>query len=573
MPAQAAIKAHYTVSFPEPQTHYAEVKLVLSGLTKKKVLDLKMPVWTPGSYLVREFSKNVESFSSKENTEKISKNGWRITPAGDQAEIHYKVYAFELSVRNSFIDVDMALLNGSSIFYRVDQDKVVYTISIQAPIQWKQINTALKSTGNSPWERTAADFDELVDAPILVGNQAVHTFDVKGVPHTVAMAGQVEYDADRLVSDMQKVCTEASNIVGEHPCSSYTFLIVNASSGSGGLEHANSCVLHTSRTVYANEGQYKNFLSLVAHEYFHLWNVKRIRPIELGPFDYDNENYTRQLWISEGFTSYYDDLICQRAGIISGDRLLEITASNINTIENLPGNAIQSVGDASFDAWVKYYRPNENSNNTTTNYYTKGSLIALLLDLKIIAQSKGAKNLDDLMRALYRDFYKEKKRGFTEEEFKKECEKLTDSDLSSFFDEYVYGTTPLDYASYFEKIGLKLLNLNADRAELGLGAAFNTGGGKMVVSSIQRQTPAWKYGLNVNDEIVGVNGARVGTDLNPFLANKSAGDTLKLLISRDGFLRELPITLEPFRSFSARVEKVSKPSEDQLQLLRKWWKQ
>jgi predicted metalloprotease with PDZ domain len=236
------------------------------------------------------------------------------------------------------------------------------------------------------------DFDELVDSPILVGNQAVYSFDVKGVPHTVAMAGQADYDAKRLTTDMQKVCEEATNVIGEHPCTDYTFIVVNASSGSGGLEHANSCVLHTARTVYTNETQYKNFLGLVAHEYFHLWNVKRIRPIELGPFDYDNENYTSMLWISEGFTSYYDDLICQRAGILSADRFLEISASNINTIENLPGNQVQPVCEASFDAWIKYYRSNENSSNATTNYYSKGSVLALLLDLEIVSATRRERN-------------------------------------------------------------------------------------------------------------------------------------------------------------------------------------
>jgi predicted metalloprotease with PDZ domain len=574
MLAEAAIQAKYTLSFPEPHTHYIEVTLTLSGLTTKKPLDLKMPVWTPGSYLVREFSKNVEGFSSKGKIEKVAKNTWRLIPTESTMEVTYKVYAFELSVRNAFVDTDMGLLNGSSIYYRIDsKEKVEYKVDILPPTHWKQINTALKSVNNSIWQRAAEDFDELIDAPILVGNQAVHTFDVKGVPHTVAMAGQVEYDANRLVSDMQKMCTEAANIVGEHPCSNYTFLIVNASGGSGGLEHANSCVLHTARTSYANEGQYKNFLSLVAHEYFHLWNVKRIRPIELGPFDYDNENYTRQLWISEGFTSYYDDIICQRAGVITPERLLEITSSNINTIENLPGNEVQSVGDASFDAWVKYYRPNENSGNTTTNYYTKGSILGLLLDIEILSYSKGAKSLDDLMRTLYQKYYKEKKRGFTEEEFKKECEQLAGKNLDAFFSEYVYGTSSFNYAPYFDKLGLKLLNMNADKADLGLGASFNNSGGKMTVAGILRNTPAWKYGLNVNDELIAVNGARASGDLNPFLANKTAGDTLSVLISRDGFLRELAITLEPYHTFSARIEKVSKPNESQLALLRRWWKQ
>lgn len=566
--SDAAPVARYSLSFPEPQTHYVQVKVKLSGMGKKPVA-FKMPVWTPGSYLVREFSRNVESVTANGKLEKVAKNTWRVTPASDEIELSYQVYAYELSVRTSFIDADMAVLNASSLFCRIEtKEKVNYEVTIAPHASWKQINTSLKKLGDDKWSLKATDFDELVDSPVLVGNQAVHTFEVKGVPHTVAMAGQVEYDATRLVNDMKNVCTAASEIVGEHPCTDYTFLIVNASGGSGGLEHANSCLLHTSRGVYNNEGQYKNFLSLVAHEYFHLWNVKRIRPIELGPFDYDNENYTKGLWISEGFTSYYDDLICQRAGVISAERLLEITGSNINTIENLPGNSIQPVSEASFDAWIKYYRPHENSNNATTNYYTKGSIIGLLLDLEILGSTKGEKSLDDLMQALYKKYYKDKKRGFTEEEFKKECELLAGHNLDTFFADYVYGTKSFDYNTYLEKAGLKFTNLNADKGDLGLGASI--AGGK--ITSVGRNTPAWKYGLNVNDELLAINGYRFLGDLNPFIANKNAGDKLKLLVSRDGIVRELELILEPYRSTAARVEKVGKPTETQLVVMKKWLK-
>jgi len=570
MSVDASVVAEYSLSFPEPHTHYIEVELTLKEWGKKP-LELKMPVWTPGSYLVREFSKSVESFSANGKVEKRSKNTWKITPSEDNVKIRYKIYAFELSVRTSFVDEDLALLSNAAVFCRVGtKEKITYQVTITPSSNWKQISTSLKSVGNDNWKRTASDFDELIDSPILIGNQAIHSFDVKGVPHTVAMAGKVEYDPNRLVNDMQKVCLEASKVIGEHPCTNYTFIIVNASGGSGGLEHANSCVLHTARTSYTNEGQYKNFLGLVAHEYFHLWNVKRIRPIELGPFDYDNENYTKQLWISEGFTSYYDDLICQRAGVITPDRFLEITSSNINAIENLAGDKIQPVSEASFDAWIKYYRPSENSSNSTTNYYTKGSLIGLLLDIEIISSTKGEKSLDDLMKALYQKYYKDKKRGFTEAEFQKECEIVASKGLNSFFQKHIYGTEPLNYTTYFEQIGVKMSNLNAGRADLGLGASLGNSGGKTVVTSIVRNTPAWKYGLNVNDEIIAVDGYRLSGDISQFVAGKDEGDTLKLLIARDGIMRELKITLEPYTMLAARVERIPKPNENQLFLQKKW---
>jgi predicted metalloprotease with PDZ domain len=568
----ATMKIQYSLSFPEPQTHYIEVSLTISG-HKNKALDLKMPVWTPGSYLVREFSRHVESLSSSNGkTAKLAKNHWHITPNNtEDIKISYKVYAFELSVRTSFVDADMALLNGASIFFRIDtKENLPYEVSISPASNWKQINTSLKNVNENAWKLTADNFDELIDSPILLGNQAIHSFEVNGIVHIVAMAGQVEYDPKRLTTDMKTICTEATKVIGEHPCKDYTFIIVNASSGSGGLEHANSCVLHNSRTAYTNEGQYKNFLGLVAHEYFHLWNVKRIRPIELGPFDYDNENYTSMLWISEGFTSYYDDLICQRAGILTSDRLIEISASNINTIENAPGNKIQPVCEASFDAWIKYYRSNENSNNATTNYYSKGSVLALMLDIEIISTSNGKKTLDDLMKVLYKKYYKELKRGFTEAEFQKETEAIVGKKLDDFFLNYVQGTKTIDYNYYFDKAGLKLTNLNAGKADLGLGASIGNAGGRMTVTSVLRNAPAWKCGLNVNDEIIAIDNYRVGSDISQFVNQKNAGDSLNLLINRDGLIRKLEIVLEPYLTFSFKLEKVLEPDEIQLAILKKW---
>lgn len=568
-----ATKAVYKVSFPEPHTHYIEVSLDLP-IQKKKVVDLKMPVWTPGSYLVREFARHVESIAVGANAKvkKVAKNHWQILPAENgTVHITYRVYAFELSVRTSFVDADMAVLNGASVFLRVDsKEKSEYEIQIQPHPTWRKVSTALKTVGDNPFMRKADDFDELVDAPILLGNQAIFTFDVAGVPHIVAMAGQAEYDENRLKDDMKKVCLEASKVIGEHPCKEYTFLIINASGGSGGLEHANSCLLHTSRNVYNHEGHYKNFLGLVAHEYFHLWNVKRIRPIELGPFDYDNENYTNLLWISEGFTSYYDDLICQRAGIIPTDRFLEITASNLNTIENMPGNLVQPLCESSADAWIKYYRSNENSNNSATNYYTKGSIIGLLLDLQIIDATNGKHGLDTLMRILYQKYYKKMGRGFTEDEFQKEVEKLVGQEMNDFFDGYIKGVEPIKYNEYFKRAGYKLINLNEGKAELGLGVGLNTNGGKAIVTSVLKGSPSWKYGVNVNDEVIAVDNYRVGTEINSILNLRDGGDTVSVLISRDGLVRSLQVKLEPYVSFNFRLEKQPNLAPTELRVMKKW---
>lgn len=564
------MKFTYTLSFPEPQTHYIEVSLQISG-HKKNQVDIKMPVWTPGSYLVREFSRHIEKLESKDGSvKKMSKNHWSFKADSEKdVVVTYKIYAYEMSVRTSFVDADMALLNGASIFFRDATNlNTEYEVIIKAPKEWRQINTSLKESG-SQWKRKAENFDELVDSPILLGNQSVYTFDVSGVPHTLAMAGEAEYDPKKLVEDMQKVCTSASEIIGEHPCKDYTFLVINASSGSGGLEHANSCVLHTSRTLYNNEGQYKNFLGLVAHEYFHLWNVKRIRPIELGPFDYDNENYTTMLWLSEGFTSYYDDLICAKAGVITPERFMEISGSNINNIENTPGSKVQSVADASFDAWIKYYRANENSQNATSNYYTKGSVIAMLLDLQIIANSKGQKCLDDLMKLLYTKFYKTQGRGFTQLEFKSEAETFA-GNLDLFFTDYINGTEPIDYKPYFEKLGLKLVNLNEGKIEIGLGAGINQTSNRTMISSVIRNSPAWKYGLNVNDEILAIDSSRLNGDLPQILATKKTDDEIQLIVNRDGVVKQIKLKLEPYSIFSYKLEKKPDGNATNDILFNKW---
>jgi len=568
----AETKIQYTLSFPEPHTHYVEVELKISG-HHQKPLDLKMPVWTPGSYLVREFSRHVESVRCEGGqVAKKAKNHWRITPdSKKELSIFYKVYAFELSVRTSFVDADMALLNGASIFMRLDsKEKTEYWVNLLPPETWKKVNTTLAVVEENVWKRKASNFDELVDSPILLGNQAVHSFEVASVPHTLVMAGQADYDANRLTTDIQKICKEATKVIGEQPCKEYAFLVINANSSSGGLEHANCCVLHANRSLYKNEIQYGNFLGLVSHEYFHLWNVKRIRPIELGPFDYDNENYTTMLWISEGFTSYYDDYICQRAGLISSDRFLDLMVSNINSIENMPGNKVQPVSEASFDAWIKYYRTNENTHNTNTNYYSKGAILAMLLDLEIISASKGTKSLDDLMRVLYQKYHKKLGHGFSEAEFQKELENIVGKKMDGFFRQYVHGAEAIDYPYYFEKTGFKLNNLKLGKKDVGLGIGTSTKDGKTVITSVLRNGPAWKYGLNVNDELEAIDGYKIASDLNQFLSAKQAGDTLKIMVNRDGLLREISLILEPYSSSSFRLEALPNPTDEQMAVMRKW---
>ncbi|MDZ7936574.1 MAG: hypothetical protein U5M51_16765 [Emticicia sp.] len=350
----------------KPQTHYFDVEMKLSNFDAKTkqqgFLDLKMAVWTPGSYLIREYAKNVESFSVSSDSkavksDKINKNTWRVRLlAGiNEATVKYRVYANELTVRTSFIDDSHGYINPACVFMYVnDWRQVSSTINIKPYKNWNTISTALKSLGNNTFE--AANLDELIDSPIEIGTQKVLTFELKGIPHKIAMYGEVKMDEAKVTTDFKKVCETAMSVVGEHPCKDYTFLIHNLAIGGGGLEHLNSTTCQTSRMTYSNDRMYQGFMSLIAHEYFHLWNVKRIRPKALGPFDYENENYTHLLWFSEGCTSFYQSYILRRANMMTPEEYLTKYAAEINTIENQPGNQVQSATESSWDAWIKYYR-------------------------------------------------------------------------------------------------------------------------------------------------------------------------------------------------------------------------
>jgi predicted metalloprotease with PDZ domain len=286
---------------------------------------------------------------------------------------------------------------------------------------------------------------------------------------------------------------------------------------------------------------YLEFISLCAHEYFHLWNVKRLRPAALGPFNYGEENYTTGLWVAEGFTSYFDDLIVYRAGIYTENEYLNVVEKNINDAENAPGKHVQSVAEASFDAWIKYYRQNENSNNSQVNYYVRGGVLALLLDLMIIRHSKGLYNINDVMRDAYNQFYLQRNQGFTEAELKAIIEQYAGENLDWFYDNHVFGTKQIDY-SIFAAFGLQLVNQNEGKLELDLGIVIND---KNAIQSVRKNSACEKGGLNVNDEIIAINNFRYTTGLlNQFTENKSAGDTLQITISRSGMLQTFDVTLQ-----------------------------
>ncbi len=577
--AIAAPTIHFEVSFKEPQAHYAEIKMEISDL-RKDYIDVKMPVWTPGSYLVREYAKHVERVEACDAdgallaVEKIDKNTWRIqSDKAKKVTFSYHIYGFEVSVRTNFIDDSHAFLSPAATFMYIDgMLNHPAEVTIIPHANWSKVSTGLDAVAGKPNTFHATDFDILFDSPIEVGNQDVFTFEAAGVHHEIAMVGGGNYDKERLKTDCAAIVEEATSIFGVNPNKRYVFIVHNYQSGGGGLEHLNSTVLGASRNGYQTERSYVGFLGLVAHEYFHLWHVKRLRPAELGPFDYDKENYTSALWIMEGFTAYYDNLLLRRCGFLNENGYLQAISNDVNAVENRPGNNVQPVALASFDAWIKYYRPDENSANTSVSYYNKGALMAMLLDVKILAATAGKKRLDDALKAAYEKFYIKEQRGFEIPEFQSLVEQVAGTSVADIFDA-AHAVGPLDYNHYLNPVGYELVDYNEGRQVPDLGFNTSTNDGRIMVTGVTRGTGAWNGGINVRDEILAINGERLdanGRELNRLMQSADVGDKLDVLIARDGKIREVTITLTADLAGSFRIVPLKNVSAAQERLGKLW---
>ena len=575
--AQTAPPIRYTINFPAPQTHYVDVTATVPTAGRADV-DLMMAVWTPGSYLVREYARNVEAVSAVGangrvlDVDKSKKNHWRVTTGGAPSiTLKYRVYCREMSVRTNWVESDFALLNGAPTFITLaDMTPRPHEVVISPAAGWKRSITALPSMEGGEHRYRAPDYDTLVDSPIVIGNPAVYEFEVDGKKHQLVDVGEGGvFDGARAAKDLETIVKEDRRLWGSLPYDRYVFFNMITESG-GGLEHKSSTVLMTNRWSTRTRRAYLSWLQLASHEYFHAWNVKRLRPVELGPFDYENENITRSLWIVEGFTDYYADLQVQRAGLQSRDEYLDDLSNTIELLQTTPGRLVQSAEMASFDAWIKYYRPDENSNNTSISYYTKGTVIAFLLDAKIRKATNGAKSLDDVMRAAYQKFSGAK--GYTEDEFRAVAEQVGGVNLKPFFEAAVRGTKELDYAEALDAFGLRFKAAPApspERTKAWAGMSTRNDNGRLVIASVQRESPADISGLNVDDEILAIDDFRVRADrLENRLEQYKAGDKVTFLVARREQLVRIPVTFgtEPQRGW--RLEPV--PTEAQRKLLDGW---
>ena len=540
---------------PKPQNHYFEVQMNIAENDDKQI-EVKLPVWTPGSYLVREFSKNinlVKAFTKDGKALKVSKkskNAWLIDAGNEKnIQVKYEVYSFEVSVRTPFLDLSHGFVSGSGVFMYVEKAKNQAGLVTVFPHEsFKRISTSLPldQTLKGAGQRfTFENYDQLVDCPMEIGNQEIFEFSAAGVLHTVAMYGDANFNVEQLKKDMAKIVEAETAVIGKNPNKNYTFIVHNVVDGQGGLEHMNSTVLSVNRWTYAGK-QYVDFLNLVAHEYFHLWNVKRIRPIELGPFNYDEENYTTLLWVMEGFTSYYDELILRRTGFYTEDEFLAKLQSSINYVEGSPGSRVQPVAHASFDAWVKAYRPNENSSNTSMTYYSRGSVLASVIDAMIVADSDGKKCLDHFMQQLYATYFEGLKRGFSEAEFKAELSKFVGKNMDDFFAKYVDGTEIIPYKEFYAPVGLNVQDITTNNPSF--GANVREEGGKVIVKSVRFGSSAEEAGISVGDEIVGCNAYRVDQSMLEGMMNGMGNmESCDLLIAREEKLFSVHVTIHPYK--------------------------
>ncbi len=542
----------YTLRFPAPHTHYVEVEAAVPASGSD--LEVMMAVWTPGSYLVREYARHVEGMSAAGpdgaplTVAKTRKNRWRVDTRGARRiTLRYRVYAREMSVRTNWVERDFAILNGAPTFVTLVEPgtRRPHEVAIEPPPAWRTSVSGLPEVAGAPHRYRAADFDELVDSPILVGNPAVHRFEVAGTPHFLVNQGEAGlWDGARAAADLERIVREAHRFWGELPYRKYVFfnLITEA---SGGLEHRNSTLLMTSRWSTSTRKAYLSWLTLAAHEFFHAWNVKRLRPVELGPFDYENEVYTTGLWVSEGLTSYYEHLIARRAGLSTDAELLDGLSTDIRGLQTTPGRLQQPVETASFDAWIKHYRPDENSPNTTISYYTKGAVLGFLLDAKVREATGGARDLDAVMRLAYARYSGD--RGFTDEQFRAVVHEVAGTDFGEWWTRVLETTEELDYRPALDWFGLQFRTANNERGNNGkawLGVSTRTDGGRLVVSQVRRGTPAHDAGLNVDDEILAIGEFRVRSDqLATRLEQYRPGQQVSVLVARRDQLMRLDVTL------------------------------
>jgi predicted metalloprotease with PDZ domain len=542
----------HRVAIPAPQTHVVHVETTIAGVTGElpNELVLFMPVWTPGSYLVREYARHVEGLQveAPASCRKLRKNAWRVRTSGaGRVVLSYRVYANELTVRTSHVDDSHAFLVGAALFMGIEgHERLGARVELAAPRGWR-VATSLPSSPGGGYE--APDYDALVDSPIEIGTHREERFEVGGKPHRYAIwpADAVgDADVKRLVADTRTILAEEAALFGRAlPYDVYELLLHLSPKTRGGLEHGASAALVASPAAFHTRDGYLDLLSLVAHEVFHAWNVKRIRPEGLTPHRYQEEAYTRLLWWFEGATSYYDWRVLRTSHLCSVDEYLDHLASEIGYLDQTPGRHLQSLEDASFDAWIKLYRPDENTANTAVSYYRKGELVNALLDLEIRARSDGRSSLDRVLSVLWQE-HGATGRPVPEDGMQALFERAAGVPLADLFDAWIRGTQELDLEPTLAHVGLSVERKSrSDGPPASLGVRVKTDAGRAVVVTVTRDAAAWRAGIDPGDELIAVGGARIdGAGVDAALKGRAPGDAVDVLVAREGRVLSRRVVLD-----------------------------
>lgn len=568
----------YRIVPVNPHAHLYEVTVIVDD-PEPSGQRFSLPAWIPGSYMIREFARHIVRIDARVGRspvllEKIDKHTWRAAPCRGQLKVRCEIYAWDLSVRGAHLDQSHGFFNGTCVFLRVEgREAGECLVDIVAPAgdaygRWR-VATALETAGarlHGFGRYRARNYDELIDHPVEMGEFSLATFRAGGVPHDIAITGRHDADVDRLTRDLKRVTQAHINFFGSRPpMRRYVFLVMAVGEGYGGLEHRASTALVCSRYdlprrgVTTQDDRYLTFLGLASHEYFHTWNVKRIKPAAFAPYDLTRENYTRLLWAFEGITSYYDDLALVRAGLMTREQYLKALSRTMTTVERGSGRLKQTVAESSFDAWVKYYRQDENAPNAIVSYYTKGSLIAAALDLTVRKATRGRKSLDDLMRALWRTHGK-RGIGVGETEIEALAEQVTGVPLTRFFNHALRSTGDLGLKPLLAAFGIDAelgpaesatdrggtrkttKRVNGERAVL--GARTENSNGDLKLTQVFDGGAAQAAGLSAGDVVIAMDGIRArSANLEALLARRKPGERVRIHAFRRDELIECEIRL------------------------------
>ena len=575
---QKPVHMEYAVFMEKAADHLYHVEL--TSKAPGKTPEYKMSVWTPGYYQLIDFAAAVQNFTVTDDKgtalkfDNPAKSVWRVTnPGGGSVKITYDVKATVPFVGNVYLDETRAYITPGGLFLYLDQElRSPVTIQMKPYSKWSSlVATGLDTIPGKYHVYKADDFDVLYDSPFLMGElEVLPQFNVQNKPHDFIGYKLPAFDRQGFMDDLKKIVTTGSDIIGEIPYTHYTFLSIGA--GGGGIEHLNSSSLSFSGGEGFNTPEArKKLYNFIAHEYFHHYNVKRIRPIELGPFDYSKENHTNMLWVSEGFTVYYEYLITRRAGIMTPEDMFGDFQNNLRNYENKPGHLYQSATQASYYTWGD--GPNGRVNedfNKTISYYDKGPILGLMLDFNIRHATKNKKSLDDVMRLLYYKYYKQLKRGFTEAEFRTECEKMGGTPLPELF-EYASTVKPPDYPKYFAYGGLSVDTNTIVTSTVWDGLNVRQQKDTLRINTVDYKSPAWDAGVRGRTKILTVNGARASRDvLYKTYETSKAGNTITLGLEKDGVKKDVTITLTEKREKSFKITPLANPNALQAAIYKSW---